>query len=147
MMKTIAENPLVWACVAGVVFQLLEVSLPVSVRRTCSIVGASAFPMALLGIGSQLISISGKSRWNESLLPAIVKCVLGPLIGFAIGSMFGLSPTELQVTVLLCGMPTAVSSFVLADQMKADADFAASVVVFSTAFSLPTLCLLIWITS
>jgi len=144
--RTIAGNPLVWACIAGIVFQLLEIPLPVSVQRTCSIVGSSAFPMALLGIGSQLISISGKSRWSDSVLPTVVKCVLGPLAGFAVGTVFGLSQTELQVTVLMCGMPTAVSSFVLADQMKADADFAASVVVFSTAFSLPTLCLLIWLT-
>lgn len=140
----VITNPLIWACVLGVAYRYMNLPLPTAIERTCSIVGASAFPLALLGIGSQLISIPGESRWKESLLPSAVKCIVSPLIGFVVGRMFGLNGIELQVIVLLCGMPTAVSSFVLADQMKADSDFAASAVIYCTAVSLPVLSVLIW---
>ena len=114
--------------------------------RTCSIIGASAFPMALVGIGSQLVAISGATHWKASLLPTVVKCVLCPLLALAVGKLVGLTGIELQVALILCACPTAVSSYVLADQMNGDGDLAASAVVVCTAFSLPTLAALIWLT-
>ena len=139
----IAKNPLIWACVGGVVFQVMAWPLPTSVVRTCEAIGASAFPMALLGIGSQLVSISIKGKWTRALLPTIIKCVICPLLGWLIGCLVGLTGIELQVTVILCAVPTAVSSYVMAEQMDADVDLAASSVVICTAFSLLTLGVLL----
>ncbi len=158
MGTSILQNPLIWACVGGVmakysqiphaslVFGDSELEVFTAIQRTCSIIGASAFPMALVGIGSQLISVSGAAHWKASLLPTAIKCLLCPLLGLVVGRLIGLSGIELQVTLILCACPTAVSSYVLADQMKGDGDLAASTVVVCTAFSLPTLAALIWLT-
>jgi predicted permease len=142
----IAKNPLIWACIGGALFQYIGWKLPTAVVRTCEVVGASAFPMALLGIGSQLISISVKGSWSRALLPTIIKCIVCPLLGWILGRLLGLTGIELQVTVILCAAPTAVSSYVLAEQMDGDADLAASSVVICTAFSLLTLSLLLSLT-
>jgi len=142
----IAKNPLIWACVGGALFQAMAWPLPTAVVRTCEVVGASAFPMALLGIGSQLISISVKGRWSRALLPTVIKCIICPLLGWVLGRLLGLTGIELQVTVILCAAPTAVSSYVLAEQMDGDADLAASSVVICTAFSLLTLSVLLSLT-
>ncbi len=142
----IAKNPLIWACIGGALFQFSEWSLPTAIVRTCSVVGASAFPIALLGIGSQLISIPSSKGWKATVVPALIKCVVCPLIGLGIATLFGLTGSALQATVILCAMPTAVSGYVLADQMEGDADLAAGTVVVSTAVSLPTLAILIWLT-
>ncbi len=117
--------------------------LPTAVVRTCEVIGASAFPMALLGIGSQLVSISVKGKWSRALLPTMIKCVVCPLMGWILGRLIGLTGIELFVTVILCAAPTAVSSYVLAEQMDSDADLAASSVVICTAFSLFTLSILL----
>ncbi len=146
LITNIAKNPLIWACLAGALFQYFRWPLPVAIERTFGIVGASAFPLALLGIGSQLISITSSHSWGASLLPTAIKCVICPLIGWGVGTAIGLGGVELQVTLIMCAVPTAVSSFVLADQMGGDSDLAASTVVICTAFSLPTLALLIWLT-
>ncbi len=146
MALEIARNPLVWACVGGALFQLSGWELPRSIMRTCSIVGASAFPIALLGIGSQLISIPSARGWRATVVPTLIKCVVCPLIGWAVGAAIGLDEVALQVTVILCAMPTAVSSYVMAEQMNGDAALAAGAVVVSTVFSLPSLALLIWLT-
>ena len=142
----IAKNPLIWACVGGVLFQVMAWQLPTAVVRTCEVVGASAFPMALLGIGSQLISISVKGKWSRAMLPTVIKCIVCPLLGWVLGRLLGLTGIELQVTVILCAAPTAVSSYVLAEQMDGDADLAASSVVICTAFSLLTLSVLLSLT-
>lgn len=146
LLKSILENPLIWACIGGVLVKFSGFDLPIAIHRTCSIIGASAFPIALVGIGSQLISVKGATHWKASLLPTAIKCLLCPLLALGIGMLVGLSGIELQVTLILCACPTAVSSFVLADQMKGDGDLAASAVVVCTAFSLPTLAAIIWFT-
>lgn len=147
------KNPLIWACLGGALFQFVDwalpsvdFALPKAVERTFSVVGASAFPIALLGIGSQLISIPSASGWQATVAPTVIKCIVCPLIGLGVGTMLGLSESALQVTVILCAMPTAVSSYVLAEQMNGNADLAAGTVVVSTVVSLPTLAILIWLT-
>ncbi len=139
----IATNPLIWACVGGALFQIMAWPLPTAVVRTCEVVGASAFPMALLGIGSQLVSISIKGKWSRAMIPTLIKSIVCPLIGWILGRLVGLAGIELFVTVILCAAPTAVSSYVLAEQMDSDADLAASSVVICTAFSLLTLGVLL----
>ena len=144
--RNIVFNPLLIACVAGLSVQMIGWKIPTALVRTCEVVGASAFPMALLGIGSQLASIAVSGQWSDSLLATGLKCILCPLIGWLVASWLGLVGVELQVILLLCAMPTAVSSYVLADQMHGDADLAASAVVIGTAFSLVTLSILLALT-
>ena len=146
MFLNIAKNPLIWACVGGALFQYFDLAVPTAIGRTCRVVGASAFPLALLGIGSQLISIPSSSGWKSTVTPAVNKCVVCPLVGWGVGLLFGLSGVALQVTVILCAMPTSVSSYVLTEQMKGNADLAAGAVVVSTVASLPMLAILIWLT-
>jgi len=124
----IAKNPLIWACVGGVLFQGMGWHLPKA------------------GIGSQLVSISVKGQWSLALLPTAIKCIICPLLGWVLGRLLGLTGIELQVTMILCAVPTAVSSYVLAEQMDSDADLAASSVVICTGFSLLTLGVLLSLT-
>lgn len=137
--KKIVFNPLLLASFGGVVFNATGFEMPTSIFRTCDILGGSAFPIALLGIGSQLATTSVATRWGEPIAASCVKCVLCPLIGWAVGSALGLAGSDLKAILILCAVPTAISSYVLADQMKSDSDFAASSVVICTGVSLLTL--------
>jgi predicted permease len=136
-------NPLLIACVLGLAVQKIGWEIPTALGRTCEVLGASAFPLALLGIGSQLASISVAGHIGESLLASFFKCVFCPMVGWLVGRWAGLSGIDLQVILILCAVPTAVSSYVLADQMKGDGALAASSVVIGTAVSLFTLSVLL----
>ncbi len=144
--RNIGFNPLLLACVAGVMMQVLGLSIPIAASRTCEVVGASAFPIALLGIGSQLASISLSGQWSDQLMMVVLKCMFCPLAGWFTASWLGLVGTELKVILILCAVPTAVSSYVLADQMEGDGNLAASSVVISTACSFLTLSVLLALT-
>lgn len=139
----IFTNPLLLACLAGIAVQWIGWRIPLALGRTCEVVGNSAFPMALVGIGSQLASISVHSQWKNSLIATGIKNVFCPLVGWVIGRAVGLEGIELLVILILCAMPTAVSSYVLTEQMNGDADLAASSVVVGTACSFVTLSLLL----
>lgn len=138
----VATNPILIACLVGMLFQRLGWQIPISINRTCEVVGAAAFPMALVGIGSQLATVGVSERWVEPLISSLIKCVVCPLAGWLISTQFGLAGAERLVVVILSAMPTAVSSYVLAEQMNADADLAATSVVFATALSIVTLTIL-----
>ena len=141
--QAIITNPILLACLAGLLVQKNGWTIPVSVYRSCEAIGAAAFPMALIGIGSQLVSISGSDQWLQAGLAALVKCVVCPLSAWAITMGLGFTAAEQLAILVLCAAPTAVSSFVLADQMGGDSDLAASSVVLCTAFSFVTLSTLL----
>jgi len=145
VLRNIVINPILLACLAGWLVQSLAWQVPQAVERTCQIIGAAAFPMALIGIGSQLAQISLKGQLRLPLISTAIKCVVCPAAGWTIASMTGLAGAERQVLVVLAAMPTAVSSYVLAEQMNSDADLAASSVVTSTALSMLTLAVLLLI--
>ncbi len=136
-------NPLLLACLAGIGVQFIGWKIPTAIVRTCEVVGASAFPMALIGIGSQLASISVGGHWGNSMIAVALKNVLCPIVGWIIGRSLGLEGVELMSILIMCAVPTAVSSYVLADQMKSSPELAASTVVVTTAFSLITLSILL----
>lgn len=146
LFKQVIANPLIVACVAGAAMQMSGLPIPVSISRTCEVVGASAFPMALLGIGSQLASISVVGQWVAASLATVIKAVVCPLFGWLIAMATGLDGVQLQSILILCACPTSVSSYVLTEQMQGDADLAASSVVLCTVCSLFTLSILLCLT-
>ena len=143
--RNVLKNPLAIGCISGVLANQVGLQLPPAVDRTMASLAPAAFPVALLGIGSQLAATKIRSHVIWALITSFVKTAISPLIGYAAGRLLGMSGLELQVAVLFCAMPTAVSSYILADQMNADADLAASAVVVCTIlsfFSLSTILLL-----
>lgn len=142
-LANIVFNPILLACLLGWLGQVNSWSMPMSLQRTLEVTGASAFPLALLGIGSQLATLRLTKNGPPVLVAAVLKCAVCPMIGWVIGWSLGMRGPELLVTAILCGVPTAVSSYVLADQMKGDRDLAASTVLMSTVFSLLTLSVLL----
>jgi hypothetical protein len=72
-----------------------------------------------------------------------IKNIACPIAGWIIGVSIGLSGPELLVILIMCGTPTAVSSFILAEQIGGDANQAASMVVVGTACSFATLSALL----
>ena len=146
MFINLLKNPIIWACIAGAAFQFFRWPIPIPVLHICEIIGASAFAIALIGIGSQLVSIPASNAWKGTVLPTVIKCVACPAFCWAIGMAIGLTGAEFQAVIILAATPTAVSSFVLADQMNADSDLAATSVVICTAFSFVTLSAILLLT-
>ncbi|MEL7499505.1 MAG: AEC family transporter [Planctomycetota bacterium] len=139
----VCSNPILGGCIVGMLLQTTGYQLPVAMERSLTVIGTSAFPLALLGIGSQLASISIGRQWQGAIVASVIKCVFCPVVGWLIATCLGLEGIELLAIVLMCGTPTAVSSFVLTDQMNGDSDMAASSVVISTSISLATLTVIL----
>ncbi|MFT5123540.1 MAG: putative permease [Kiritimatiellia bacterium] len=141
--KNVWANPLMLGCLSGILWNLAGLTLPTPFARVCEVIAPAAFPIALIGIGGQLAqtSIRGHAVW--AVWSSLVKTVCCPWAAWWIGSQLGLAGIELKILVILCAMPTAVTTYVMTDQMNGDRALAASAVVICTMLSFVSLSVIL----
>lgn len=141
--KGIATNPLIIASVLGILSLLLQIKIPMVLETTMDQIATIATPLALILLGASFHFSSVKNN-----LKPLVAAVLGRLIiipGFVLplGILLGFKGVEIGALLAVFASPTAISSFVMAQQMDSDDEFAGQIVVFTSAFSILTVFL--WI--
>lgn len=146
LLRGVASNPLIIACVVGVIYAYSPLPLPTAVQRTLSALGQMALPLALLGIGATLHLRDIRAGGLIATAAALIKVAVAPLAGLALASALGLTGQDLQIVLLYLAMPTAAVSFVMAERMGADGTLASSIVAISTLLAVPVLSLVLWAT-
>ena len=135
----IIKNPLIIATLTGTAFKLLRIPLPQFIMTGIGNLGSTATPMALIVLGAQF----DPKGFRRNLFPVSVACVLRlavfPALFCLIALLVGFKGTEVGVLFLLFGVPTAVSSHIMAINQGCDGDLAGDILVATTALSLCTL--------
>lgn len=139
----IARNPLILACLLGMLALWQGSRLPPALLRTVEGVGRIGLPAALLALGASLSLRHVQGQKLPVFTAALIKVALAPLIGYTIGRALGLADDNLLIAMLYAAAPTAVASYVMADQMGADRDLAAAIIVVSTLLAFPALALVL----
>ncbi|NLF23295.1 MAG: AEC family transporter [Lentisphaerae bacterium] len=142
----IARNPLILACVLGMLALWQGWMLPPPLRRTVEGVGRLGLPAALLALGASLSLRHVQGKKLPVFFSALIKVAVAPVIGYTIGRALGLTGVNLLITMLYAATPTAVASYVMADQMGADRELAAAIIVVSTLLAFPALALVLLLT-
>lgn len=135
MLKSLATNPLLIACVLGLSLQHFGVALPVSVVSTLDLLGRPAAPLALISLGGALVSYPVGKHFGVAAVSSALKCAGTPALAWVIAGWLGLSAADREIVLILAATPTAVASYVLATQLKGDAGLAATTIVLSTLLS------------
>ena len=143
MLLGIAKNPLIIASVLGVVFNLLKLPLPSAITKTITDLGKVATPLSLVALGASFTFASAAAFRKHLAIGVSGKLVFCPLIMVTLGVLLGLRNEMLVPVLIFFGAPTAVSSFPMAQQMDGDGELAASLVVFTSALSILTI--FVWV--
>jgi len=143
-------NPLLVACAIGLSWNhwahSAGIEIPMVISRTMTMLGQFALPMALLCIGAALVTTPVREIAGGALVSAGLKTIVGPLTALLFARIFGAGPMETGVACLMLGMPTAVASYILTEQLDGKASLAAGGVVLSTLVCSITLSVIIaWI--
>ncbi|ELZ61928.1 MULTISPECIES: AEC family transporter [unclassified Haloferax] len=135
----VLKTPVIPALVLGLAFSGLGLGVPGVLLTGLDALSSLALPVALLSIGASL-TISTES-FDFRTVGAVVgsKVVLMPLLAFAVFSTFASSWSTVQAGVTMLATPTAVSSFIYANELGGDADLASMNVFATTAVSVATL--------
>jgi predicted permease len=133
----IARMPLVHAVLLGVAVSVLDLTVPVPVLNTVSLIGGMTIPLMLLMLGASLARLP-LERIGRAGIVAGMRIGLGIAIGFAIATAFDLTGTARAVFILQCAIPPAVYNYLFAQKWNNDPEDVASVVVIATLASLLT---------
>ena len=139
----LAKNPVLLALVAGLIVGSVGLTLPGPATTGLNWLGTLALPIALLCVGASLdVDLPNVDIGATGSVVAL-KIVLMPAIAWATFSLLAVDTTTFTAAVVMFGTPTAVSTYVFANELGGDEAFASLNVFLTTLVSVGTLFVLI----
>ena len=142
-LKAVAGQPIVYAAVAGIAVNLLNVSLPVVILRPTELLANAAFPAMLLVLGGNLISQRGIEEWRTVVVATVLRLWVGLAVAFGLLELLGFDELTRNALLVQSATPTAVIVIVLTTEFNSRPALATGAVVVSTIASIPTLTFLL----
>lgn len=136
--RQLAYNPLILASFTGLGWSYLQLPIPEILARSLEITTGMTLPLALLALGGTFSLARLKGDLHRALLASALKLVVLPLLALALLLLFGVRGTDLGIGLLMAGTPAATATYIMAHQMKGDAELAGSIVMISTLLSIFT---------
>lgn len=135
--------PLPYATLLGLVINFGQIALPTPLDRALTLLSQAAVPAMLVTLGMQLSRTSLTGRLQPIVLATATRLVIGPLVALPLMALMGFSGLTWQVTLVMAGMPTAVTSTILATEFGSDAELTSAIVLTTTVVSVATLSILL----
>ena len=141
----IAKNPLVIGSVLGILTLVAGIRLPHILEQTIQSVSAIASPLQRFLLGA-FFQFSGLKTYRRELVTvSIAKLIVSPGLFLGLGALLGFRGVAFVSLIGIFASPTAVNSFTMAQQMGGDAELAGDIVVTTSAASILTMFLWIFL--
>lgn len=141
----IAKNPLVIGSVLGILTLATGIRLPHILEQTIQNISAIASPLQLFLLGA-FFQFSGLKTYRRELVTvSAAKLIVAPGLFLGLGALLGFRGVAFVSLIGVFASPTAVNSFTMAQQMGGDAELAGDIVVTTSAVSIPTMFLWIFL--
>ena len=137
--KALISNPLIIACIAGIVYWKFIGGFPVFIDNTFRLASFVTLPLALFSIGGALTLGSMKNYFKLSLVASIFKLVILPLTGYLFLNAFNATGISFKVGMLYFTLPTSTALYILSSQLCSDTQLASAAIALSTLLSVISL--------
>ncbi len=132
------QEPVLYATILGIIFNFLKIQPPFLLIKMLKTIGLLAMPSMLVIMGYKLNFVKTKviklGIWGTAL-----RIGGGFLLALGITKVFGISGVVKDVIIIVSSMPAAITSYIFGEKYEANPDFAASVILISTAVSIITI--------
>lgn len=145
ILKGIATNPLVIACVLGILVLISGIKFPQTIDKTVSGISSVATPLGLIILGASINIMSVKQNAKRLVFAIGGKLIVIPVIILTIAILMGFTGGELAILLALFASPTAISSYSMAVEMGHDGELAAQIVMFGTILCIFTMFVFIFV--
>jgi predicted permease len=139
----ILRQPFIYAAGFSVFFLLSDVPVPQVTLNTTKLLSNFTIPLMLITLGVSLARLKVDDFGKSSIIAA-GRLLMGVAAGFGVAAILGLTGEARAVVIIMCSMPVAVITFLLAETYGGDGKPVAGAVVISTLLAFPILPLLIW---
>lgn len=134
-LKQVALNPLILASFLGIIWSFLDIPIPLVLDRSLHIASGMTLPLALMAIGGAFSIERFRGDLSKAILATSAKTLWLPILAAILLINMGVQGIDLGVGVLIAGTPAATANYIMADQLKGDAELAGTIVMISTLFS------------
>ncbi len=141
----IVKNPLVIASALGILTLAAGIRLPHILEQTIQNISAIASPLQLFLLGA-FFQFSGLKTYRRELVTvSAAKLIVSPGLFLGLGALLGFRDAAFVSLIGIFASPTAVNSFTMAQQMGGDAELAGDIVVVTSAVSMLTMFLWVFL--
>ena len=130
--RNIATNPLIIAVVLAVIWLAADLPIPTIMSKSLNYLSGATTVLSLLALGGNFRFSSLKGRLHLAVLSAATKTVVLPAVAVGVAIAVGYRGVELGIIYILFSGPTAVSSYIMAKNMKSDYELAGQILLLST---------------
>jgi predicted permease len=144
-LSQLALNPLTLASFLGIFWSFLALPVPLVLERSLNIATGMTLPLALMAIGGSFSVERLRGDLSKAFLASMVKVVWMPVLTALLLIALGVRGMDLGLGVLIAGTPAATANYIMADQLKGDAELARTIVMLSTLLSAVTYTIALFI--
>lgn len=141
--KALLSNPLILACIAGILYARFTGYFPVFIDNALRLSTFVTLPLALLSIGGSLTLKNFKEHFRLSLVASALKLVLLPITGYLFMKEFSVPLMPFKVGMIFFTLPTSTAIYVLSSQLNSDTQLASASIVISTVLSFFSLSIIL----
>ena len=135
------KNPLIIAVLLGLPFMFFGIKLPSVIGTSVNYLANSTTALALISLGAGFSFKTLKGNITLATVTSVIKTVIHPILGVAAAYLLGFRGNELLITFIVFGTPSAVSSYIMAKNMKSDHELAGQILLISTLLCIVTIFL------
>jgi len=146
LIKKFTLNPMIFASIAALIFNKMELKFGVSISKLLNNLSSSALTMGIITVGSGLtFAMQDIKQFKPILITTISKLIILPILTYIMLSAFRIEGVPREIGLLYSALPCATTSYILSKQLGGDSELMASIVTFTTIFSILSLSFLMYI--
>lgn len=144
-LKGIITNPIILGILAGILWSVLKLPMPVIMEKTVKNISVLATPMGLMAMGATFQWKQASEKKGPAVLAAVIKLVILVAVFLPIAIALGFRQEKLIAILVMLGSATTVSCFIMAKNMGHKGVLTSGVVMLTTLFSAFTLTMWLYI--
>lgn len=137
--KGIATNPIILGILAGILWSLFKLPLPVILQKTVKNLASLATPLGLMAMGASFELKQASAKLKPAAAATLIKLVVLAAVFLPIAVRLGFGTEKLVAILVMLGSATTVSCYIMAKNMGHEGTLTSSTVMLTTLFSAFTL--------
>lgn len=143
--RGIVTNPIILGIVAGVAWSLLRIPMPQVLGTAVADVGGIATPLGLIALGASFSFRRAFAVGTPSIVASAIKLAGLELVFLPMALAAGYTGQKLVAVMMMLGLPSTVSGYVMARNMGYEGAVNSSVVMLTTLLSSVTITFWLWL--
>ncbi len=146
LIKKFTLNPMIFTSILALIFNKFDIKIGTSLNKLLINLSSSALTMGIITVGSGLqFSLQNTDQFKPIFIATLSKLFILPLITYGLLFFASIQGLPREIALLYSSLPCATTSYILSKQLGGDSELMATIITFTTIFSVLSLSFLMYI--